>query len=158
MNQGTWKAGLITLNLLLVVLLCFYLEIPTRIIGSFSVTTDDKVFLDELRVGIQQPQKNQLPQDVTDRIKTFVFFLGHARSGHSIVGSLMDSHPHMVISHEADLFTKLSKGAIAPTKSAIFNTVWSNTKLSIKHGRNRAKTTDGKGYTLFVDGLYQGSS
>ena len=51
---------------------------------------------------------------------------------------------------------KLSKRAIAPTKSGIFNTVWNNTKLSMKHG-NRAETTDGKGYTLFVDGLYQGS-
>ena len=98
---------------------------------------------------------DKLPQSVIDRIKTFVFFVGHARSGHSIVGSLMDGHPHMVISHEYDLFDKLANGTIAPNKIDIFNALWHNTKQTIVNGL-RAKSTNYKGYTLFVDGLYQG--
>jgi len=100
---------------------------------------------------------NRLPQSVIDNVKTFVFFLGHARSGHSIVGSLMDSHPHMVISHEFDLFDLLSKkSAAAPNKSEIFNALWKNTKESLIPNGWRNNSTRGKGYTLNVDGLYQG--
>ena len=98
-----------------------------------------------------------LPQTVIDRVKTFVFFLGRARSGHSIVGSLMDSHPHVVISHELDLFKRIPKGVIAPTKSAIFNAVWKNTKKSINASMKYSiRTRSNKGYTLLVEGLYQG--
>ena len=67
----------------------------------------------------------------------------------------MDSHPHMVVSHEYDLFTKLSDGSLAPNKTAIFNALWNNSRQTIISGL-RAKSTKYKGYTLFVDGLYQG--
>ena len=166
MNQHVQEA-LVILNLLFIVLLCYYLEIPTRIgIGSFEFTETEASDLSERHEiprgliannsGIDQNEG--LPQHVIDRIKTIVFFLGHARSGHSIVASLMDSHPHMAVSHEVDIFTKLSKGVLAPTKSEISKAVWRNTKNSVimKYGK-RAKNNGGKGYTLFVDGLYQGS-
>ena len=96
----------------------------------------------------------KLPQSVIDGVKTYVFFLGHERSGHNIVGSLMDSHPHMVVAHEFSLFHRLSGGTIAPIKSEVFNALWNNTRRSM--GGARAKSTTFKGYTLFVDGLYQG--
>lgn len=35
-------------------------------------------------------------------VQTFVTFLGHARSGHSIVGALLDAHPQIVLSDELD--------------------------------------------------------
>ena len=99
--------------------------------------------------------KKKLPSPVIDHVKTFVFFLGHGRSGHSIVGSLMDSHPNMVIASEVDVFTRLSDGSLPPIKSEIFNALWANAKEDIMYGL-RAKSTDGKGYNLFVDGLYEG--
>ena len=69
-----------------------------------------------------------------------VFFVGHTHSGYSIEGSLMNSHPHVVISDEYDLSTELSSGSIATDRITIFN----NLGYSLK------------GCTLFVDGLYQG--
>ena len=94
-----------------------------------------------------------LPQFVIDHIKTFVFFLGHGHSGHSIVGSLMDAHPHMVISHELDVFTKLYMRTLKPTKQDIFNAVWNNTMQTIINGY-RANPV--KGYDMVMGGLYQG--
>ena len=93
---------------------------------------------------IQRQLKSQfaLPRYVIDHVKTFVFFLGHGHSGHSIVASLMDSHPHMVASHELDLFTKLSKGIIAPNKTKIFNAIWGNTVQTII---DRVRARNGKG-------------
>ena len=35
-----------------------------------------------------------------DDVNTYVIFIGHARSGHSIVGSLLDAHPEVIVSHE----------------------------------------------------------
>lgn len=50
-----------------------------------------------------------------------VFFVGHAHNGHSIEGSLMNSHPHIVISDEYDLSAELSSGSIATDKITIFS-------------------------------------
>jgi len=35
-------------------------------------------------------------------IRTYCMFLGYARSGHSLVGALLDAHPNVVIAHELD--------------------------------------------------------
>ena len=43
---------------------------------------------------------HSLPQDVIDEVKTFTFFIGYSRSGLSIVSSLMDAHPHMVVAYQ----------------------------------------------------------
>ena len=104
---------------------------------------------------IQHQLKNKLvlPQYVIDQVKTLVFFIGHAHSGHSIVGSLMDAHPHMVISHEVNLVTKLSEGAIAPNKTEIFNAIWSNTVQTLIKG---VRTRNTKGYNLTVDSPCEG--
>ena len=60
----------------------------------------------------------------------------------------MDSHPHMVISHEFDLFNKLASGSLTPTKSEIFDGLWENTRESIIYDGLRAEATDSKGYIL----------
>jgi Sulfotransferase family len=35
-------------------------------------------------------------------LESFCFFIGYARSGHTLVGSLLDAHPEAVIAHELD--------------------------------------------------------
>lgn len=35
-------------------------------------------------------------------LECFCFFIGYARSGHTLVGTLLNAHPDMVISHELD--------------------------------------------------------
>lgn len=38
----------------------------------------------------------------TADLETFCLFIGYSRSGHSLVGSLLDAHPDAVIAHELD--------------------------------------------------------
>ena len=45
-----------------------------------------------------------------DGARTFVTFLGHARSGHSIVGALLDAHPQVVLSDELDALRYVADG------------------------------------------------
>ena len=37
-----------------------------------------------------------------DRVQTFCLFIGYPRSGHSLVGAMLNAHRHAVISHELD--------------------------------------------------------
>ena len=156
------RFGLLTAIFLLIVLCLYYLSLQMDI--ELPALREREASLGSIRTksdGFSGGNSKLLPQTVIDRVNTFVFFVGHGRSGHSIVGSLMDSHPHMVISHELDLFKKLSHGLLAPTKSAIFNAIWENTKQTINASLNASmesaiRARSNKGYTLLVDGLYQG--
>jgi Sulfotransferase family len=42
-------------------------------------------------------------------VERFCFFIGYARSGHSLIGSLLNAHPEMVISHERDAIQIVQK-------------------------------------------------
>lgn len=102
-----------------------------------------------------------LPLAVTNNVKIFVFFLGHPRSGHSIIASVLDAHPHIVIAHEVNVFEKILKPAKSSTepitnKSIMFNTLWRNSYYSFRQGHRSNRATV-KGYTLTIEGLYQGA-
>lgn len=45
-----------------------------------------------------------------DDLATFCLFLGHSRSGSSLVGSLLSAHPSVVISHELDVLRYVQLG------------------------------------------------
>ena len=47
-------------------------------------------------------------KDIKD-VRIFVIFVGFARSGHSIVGTLMDAHPDIVIAHEYNVLKNIKK-------------------------------------------------
>lgn len=48
--------------------------------------------------------------DEFDDLGRYVVFIGHPRSGHSMVGSLLDAHPDVVISHELDALHYVRSG------------------------------------------------
>ncbi|MGH6883656.1 sulfotransferase family protein [Hypericibacter sp.] len=45
-----------------------------------------------------------------DEVRTLCLFIGYQRSGHSLVGSLLDAHPQMAIAHELDALFYLKRG------------------------------------------------
>ncbi len=38
-----------------------------------------------------------------DSIKKYVMFVGYPRSGHSLIGAILDAHPNIMLSHELDV-------------------------------------------------------
>jgi len=107
-----------------------------------------------------------LPQPVIAKIKSYLYFIGHAHSGHSIVGSILDSHPHIVVSHEFDVFDKLAvsnkscnrkRCLSCNSKECLFNALWENSCMSITDGWRSDEKADKKGYTLAIENLYQGA-
>lgn len=99
---------------------------------------------------------SSLTPDIISRIKRFVFFIGYGRSGHSIIGSLMDAHPHMIVAHATvPLFSRFSsfdKVSGNTWKSNLFDMLYEN---SVGDACGIRKNPD-KGYTLEVEGLWQG--
>ena len=51
----------------------------------------------------------QLNKDFAE-VETYCMFIGYPRSGHSLVGSLLDAHPDIVIAHELDALKYLQDG------------------------------------------------
>ena len=104
-------------------------------------------------------QPNKAPgtlsiEDITD-VEKFVFFVGYPRSGHSIVGSMLDAHPHMIVAHEFNLFHELRHKPRTHNKEVLYNLLYTNSYNNARNGwRSGAKVR--KGYTLEVRGGWQG--
>ena len=102
-----------------------------------------------------------LPQSVINGVNYFVYFVGRPHSGHSIVGSILDGHPHMIVAHEAKLFLKMQDNpAHFTSKAVVFNELWENSYDSSHSGGLRSSSSrdiKNKGYTLQVKGLHQGA-
>ena len=92
-----------------------------------------------------------LPRSVTSKIKTFVLFVGIARSGHSIIAAILDSHPHIVVTNELDVFRRINNHS---SKASLFYLIW---KRSCKIAGRGGLEYSGKGYSLSVDGSWQGA-
>jgi hypothetical protein len=45
-----------------------------------------------------------------DQVEHFLFFIGYPHSGSSLVGALLNGHPEMVVSHEADVLRYVRPG------------------------------------------------
>ncbi|MBD3307302.1 sulfotransferase [candidate division KSB3 bacterium] len=90
------------------------------------------------------------PDSVFDHVKYYVLFIGHGRSGHSLVGAILDAHPNIVIAnelHALPLFTlynyatrKIFKLILDRALEGASYQGWNNT-----------------GYNYNLPGLYQGS-
>lgn len=99
---------------------------------------------------------NSLPSRVIKRVKRFVFFVGYARSGHSIIASMLDAHPNVVIAHEYSLFSKwLEAPVLHSNKTWLFNTLYENSRYNSAEGL-RMKNAKKKGYSLTVPDWWQG--
>jgi hypothetical protein len=72
-----------------------------------SLRTYDRI-AEWIAAGAAAPEGLRLGTGPPDR---FVFFVGYSRSGHSLVGSLLDAHPDVAISHELHAARHLRAGA-----------------------------------------------
>lgn len=65
-------------------------------------------------------------------VETFVQFAGFPRSGHSLVGSLLDAHPEALIAHELDAMGLVAAGL---SEAEIFALIRANSAAFERHGR-----------------------
>ena len=114
-------------------------------------------------VNKEKMVKHVLPPLLTtkavDSVKVFVFFIGYARSGHSVIGGIMDAHPHIIIADEFMLFKKWSifdeSKSVENWSSHLFNELYQSSYKGIISG-NRSPSRLRKGYTLHISSSWQG--
>ena len=100
-----------------------------------------------------------LTRQEVDGVETFVLFIGYARSGHSIIGSMMDAHPDMMIAHEYFLFRKwIDQKKLRIdllNKDKLFNELYKASFIDTSEGMRTAGSVT-KGYTLQIENSWQG--
>ena len=83
-----------------------------------------------------------------DQVHSFVIFVGHAHSGHSIIGALLDAHPEVAISNEMNV-----------PKLILDHDLNEETlqKLVLSHTLNHSLWVN-TGYKYHVENAYQGKT
>lgn len=80
-------------------------------------------------------------------IETYCMFIGYPRSGHTVIGSLLDAHPNVIIGHEVDVLKYIKAGL---TMNQIFYLLLKNSIAFTKSGRKW------NGYSYYVPHQWQG--
>jgi hypothetical protein len=87
-------------------------------------------------------------RSVFDGVRRFCLFVGYPRSGHSLVGSLLDAHPQIVISHELDALRYVQTGVVG--RDVLFRMILRRDRRFTQAGRRWT------GYDYAVPGQSQG--
>lgn len=77
----------------------------------------------------------------------YCMFIGYPRSGHSVVGSLLDAHEHVIIAHELNALKFVEAGC---TRAELFWLLAENSRRFARHGRQWGD------YRYEVPGQWQG--
>lgn len=80
-------------------------------------------------------------------VGAYVMFVGYPRSGHSIVGSLLDAHPQVIIAHELNALKFVEAGC---TREELYWLLLHNSRQFAEHGRQWGD------YSYEVPGQWQG--
>ena len=84
-------------------------------------------------------------------VQHYCLFVGHARSGGSLLGALVDAHPNAVIADEVDIFPYLEAGF---EREQVFHILLERSQHQAKQGRSKAgRETQ---HSFFVSGQWQG--
>lgn len=81
------------------------------------------------------------------RMDRLLLFTGYPRSGHTLVGALLDAHPQVVIAHQAGALTYFERGL---AKERVFQLLLDNATRFTASGR------EWMGYTYRIPGQWQG--
>lgn len=80
-------------------------------------------------------------------VRDFCLFIGYPRSGHTLVGSLVDAHPKAVIAHELDVIAFVAAGF---GRLQLYDLILRNNRTFAEMGHRWA------GYDYAVGGQWQG--
>jgi hypothetical protein len=82
-----------------------------------------------------------------DSLRAYTMFVGHPRSGHSLVGALLDAHPDVVLAHELDALGYLEHGF---RRSQLLSLLVDQARRDAASGRVEGR------YAYAVPGQWQG--
>lgn len=124
------------------------LDDEARLIVNVQHARESLSTYHRIRTLIEKHSEELADHQPDDRLpEQLVLFVGQSRSGHSLVGSLIDAHPDAVIAHELHALKHLLAGADIGTLS---RAIQLNARLFDLIGRAYS------GYDYQVEGQWQG--
>ncbi len=98
---------------------------------------------------LQSPiTNNAAAEELFKDVDTFCMFIGFPRSGHSLIGALLDAHPNIIIGHELNVLKRLYEGL---NETEIYSLLLENSRSQAEVGRKSK-------YTYSVPNQWQGRS
>lgn len=81
-----------------------------------------------------------------EAVESFCLFVGYTRSGHSIVGTMLDAHPEAAIAHEQPLFSRSFRSPTTGTiqhrsREGLFAKLVEDTQHRVRLGRRGSRRT-----------------
>ncbi|XP_078358025.1 uncharacterized protein LOC144642811 [Oculina patagonica] len=92
-------------------------------------------------------------------VNTLLFFVGYSRSRHTLLASLLDGHPHMIVANERNLFYRLRHGGEFK-RSELFDLLVQGSKGFLKGGKGMVMSGNLQNTTHFgfwMKGYWQGA-
>jgi hypothetical protein len=102
---------------------------------------------DLARAYLRSSYKAYTGKESFEDVETYCMFVGYPKSGHSLVGSLLDAHPNAVIGHELDALKYVQAGF---SKRRIYQLLLENSRKHVESGR------EWNTYSYEVPGQWQG--
>ncbi len=128
---------------LLMNIIIWGLKIVKRLLLQIAgIINEAVVYLTSLFYGLKY-------RKLFKNIETYCMFIGYARSGHSLIGSLLDAHENIIIAHELNVLKYISNGY---NRNQIFYLLLKNSNKELTV-RKRISS----GYSYYVDNQWQGS-
>jgi sulfotransferase family protein len=86
-------------------------------------------------------------EDSFNDLETYCMFIGYPRSGHSLIGALLDAHPNVIIAHELNVLKRIREGL---NERQIYQLLLENSRTKAQAGRGAS------GYSYEVPNQWQG--
>lgn len=84
-------------------------------------------------------------------VKTFCMFVGHVKSGGTMIGSLLDAHPNVILADEADVLSFMANGF---SREQIYHVLLKSSRRAVLQGRVTARRLNA--YSFLVPNQWQG--
>ena len=120
---------------------------PGRVVMRSRAVRRANVETNRVRTAVAM---RRMPDAFND-VSTFFLFVGHNKSGTSMVGGLLDAHPKVVCSDEVDLLRYVDAGF---TGKQLFHLVDRGSRAELRKGRVTARRL--QPYSYLVPGQCQG--
>lgn len=118
---------------------------------DFTIVDQERFHLKQKQGETNHYDRGSLPGNIIRGVKRFLFFVGY--TGNGLVASMLDAHPHIVISHEYSLFDKWQMQPNEHSdKHWLFNTLYSKSRLRTSH----STMVNGSTMNLVIPGSWQG--
>jgi hypothetical protein len=117
---------------------------------SLAAQISDRLLMAKQYVTSYYPGRKE--RALFDQVRSYCMFVGHARSGGSIVGALLDAHPRIVLADELDVLQLVGAGF---SRDQIYHLLIARAQRQARKGRTKGGR-DGKVLSYHVPGQWQG--